>query len=81
MTEKMFGPRSEIYEWPAQREGNGSSRLWSREINGTPYSFTAVLMPNGERRYVVSKFNGYVGGPKFACAWDQIHFITIKPGE
>jgi hypothetical protein len=59
----------------------GMSRHWQRELGGKLYSFTAVIMPDGERRYVARRFNGYVGGPKFGCAWDQCFSVTIPPAE
>lgn len=71
------GPRSKIMEYAALRPGHGTSRTWTRVIYGTLYSFTAVTMPNGERRYSVSKYNSYVGGTSYDCAWDRVHFITV----
>jgi hypothetical protein len=75
-----IGQRSTIQELQPSREGNGSTRRWTREINGHLYSFTAVLMPSGERRYAVDVFNGYAGGPSWGCAWDRVHFVTV-PAE
>jgi hypothetical protein len=80
--------RSEIYVTEPLREGNGTSRLWSRTIAGVAYSFTAVTMPDGERRYFVSRYNGYRDdgtewgrtiGMQFGCAWTPVHSIIVKP--
>jgi hypothetical protein len=70
--------RSQITEHAADRPGNGASRTWSRTIGGQAYSFTAVTMPSGERRYFASRFNGYPGGARFACAWDQAAEMTFR---
>lgn len=63
---------------------------YRRTINGTPYAFTFVMMPNGERRHIVSKYNGYLresidkgyatleNALRFGCAWSQVHSITVK---
>lgn len=72
-----IGPRSAITTTGPSRPGNGTSQSWAREINGTMHTFTAVTMPDGERRYFVSRFNGYAGGPAFACAWTRTHAITV----
>jgi hypothetical protein len=71
--------RSAVYVMEPRMEGFGTSRLWQRTIQGRLYSFTAVLMPNGERRYFASRFNGYSGGPAFACAWDPCFEHTVPP--
>lgn len=70
--------RSAITEHEGAREGDGTSRTWSRVIQGTLYSFTAVTMPSGERRYFASRFNGYPGGPQFGCAWDRASETTFR---
>jgi hypothetical protein len=75
----MFGPRSAVIDHEPIGQGFGSYRTWSRTIGQNRYSFTLVTMPNGEIRYAVRKFNSYVGGPGFDCAWDRVHFFTIKP--
>lgn len=80
------GPRSEVVEHAPLREGNGSTRTWSRTLRGVPYRFTAVLMPNGERRYVVRRYNGHDDGTpegvrtgmRFDCAWSPVAFWTVK---
>lgn len=79
LTTRIATPRevSSYFDDNARNPGNGVSYYYSRVINGTPYAFTFVLMPNGERRHAVSRYNGYVGGPKFACAWDRVKFITV----
>lgn len=73
------------------KNGNGTSYSYSRTINGTPYSFTFVLMPNGERRHFVSRYNGYLAESiakgyatlesalSFDCAWSQVHAIIVPP--
>jgi hypothetical protein len=70
--------RSKITEHAPYHAGDGTSRTWSRTIQGVLYSFTAVAMPSGERRYFASRFNGYSGGPRFACAWDQAAEMTFR---
>jgi len=67
----------ELSEWEVA-QGCGTSRYWSRTIRGIQYSFTAVLMPNGERRYFARRFNGYAGGPRFACAWTPCFSYTVR---
>lgn len=65
--------------------GQGTTFEYRREINGTPYDFTFVVMPDGERRYFVHRYNGYLQdlnraqGMKFACAWTQVHAIIVPP--
>lgn len=73
-----FGLRSEVRYTPPTRSGLGDSRRWRREINGQLYSFTVVRMPNGDVRLIVSKFNGYCGGPSWGCAWDLHRWYTLK---
>jgi hypothetical protein len=82
------GPRSSITEHAPTREGNGSTRTWTRTLRGVPHSFTAVTMPNGERRYAVSRYNGYGddgteagrrSGMRFGCAWSVVAFWTVRP--
>lgn len=77
-----ISPRTPIITTEPAREGNGTCRRWSRTINGRPYSFNAVTMPNGERRYFVSRYNGYLsdadglptpGATKWGCAWSPAH--------
>lgn len=86
MLETMSIGKSSIIH--TSENSNGSvTRRWTREINGTPFSFTVVNMPDGELRLIVKYYNGYgedteVGrevGMKFSCAWDQYKWITIKP--
>jgi hypothetical protein len=69
--------RSKVTEQGPEHEGFGTSRSWSRTIQGIRYSFTAVTMPSGERRYFASRFNGYPGGARFACAWDRAAEMTF----
>ena len=59
-------------------EDHGTSRRWMRVIRGRLYSFTAVLMPDGERRYFVNRFDGT--DQRFDCEWThEILAWTIKP--
>jgi hypothetical protein len=75
------GPRTRhIRVWRGSRpERYGMTRSWQRELGGKLYSFSAVIMPDGERRYFANRFNGYVGGPLFGCAWDRCFEATV-PG-
>ncbi|HZZ17166.1 MAG TPA: hypothetical protein VFE08_14525 [Candidatus Sulfotelmatobacter sp.] len=70
--------RSQITYTPGH-ELFGDSKRWTRTIRGKQYRFNAVLMPDGERRYFASVFNGYAGGPRFACAWTPVLKWIIKP--
>lgn len=67
------------FEWPPNQSGHGTARRWRREIQGTWYTFTAVLMPDGERRYFANRFNGYAGGMNYACAWTPVLEWIFKP--
>jgi hypothetical protein len=71
--------RGQIFRDIPEDPNHGESRIWRRVIQGKQYSFTAVTMPSGELRYFVSRFNGYAGGPRFACAWDRVLEWTFKP--
>jgi hypothetical protein len=82
------GSRGEIHTSLPDRPGNGTSRTWARTIGGARFTFTAVAMPDGERRYFVSRYNGYgdrgtpasrENGMRFGCAWSRVHAITIRP--
>jgi hypothetical protein len=73
------GERGTVHTTQPSQPGFGTSRTWSRQIAGTLYSFTVVTMPDGEVRWFASRFNGYVGGPSFACAWDQVSARTFRP--
>jgi hypothetical protein len=81
----MIGIRSDVHYWSspgeigAGRLGNAESWQWTRHIGENLYGFTLVNMPDGELRYVVRRFNGYIGGPRFACAWDHVKLIVIRP--
>jgi len=83
-------PRTPVVttEPPPWAQGHGTCRRWSRTINGRPYSFNAVTMPNGERRYFVERYNGYLSGPDglptpgataWGCAWSPAHewIVTV----
>lgn len=82
-------PAREVTVRMSPREGHGTSYVWSRTFNGVPFWFTFVVMPNGERRYWVTRYNGYGDdgtpegraiGRKFGCAWSPVHNITVKAG-
>lgn len=60
------------------REGDGFSVTWQRTVAGTDYAFNLVTMPGGEKRVFASRFNGYPGGERFACAWDQAAEFTFR---
>lgn len=74
----LTGERSEVTEHYATRTGNGHSRSWGRTIGGKQYSFTAVLMPNGERRYAASRLDG--PDARFACYWHRVGAWTVPGG-
>lgn len=87
---RMIGPRSDGYISEPTREGNGTGYHYSRTIYGVRYGFTAVSMPNGERRYFVTRYNGYgddgtewgrSSGMRFGCAWTPVHSITRYPDK
>lgn len=59
--------RSEVTEHAPNMPGHGSSRRWTRTIAGKLYSFNAVLMPNGERRYFARVLKG--NDARFDCNW------------
>jgi hypothetical protein len=82
------GPRSTITDHQPNRPGNGSSRTWSRVLRGVPHRFTAVTMPDGERRYFADRYNGYgddgtdrgrESGMRFGCAWSRVASWIIPP--
>lgn len=72
------GPRSVVHLRTPDREGNGVSRSWTRTIDGQTYAFTVVTMSSGEIRWFVDRFNGYPGGPTFACAWSPGREWTFR---
>lgn len=83
-----IGVRGPVHESEPDRPDNGKARRWRRTINGTPYGFTVVNMPDGELRLIVRKYNGYgddgteegrARGMRFGCAWSQVHWITLRP--
>jgi hypothetical protein len=59
--------------------GNGSSRRWTRLIRGRRYSFTAILMPDGERRYSASRLDG--NDARFASAWTRVLWWTFPASK
>lgn len=71
------GPRSAVRVTEPNRPGNGTSRQWTRTLSGKRYGFTAVLMPSGERRYSVSRFDGPHGAPNFDYYWTRLHYIVV----
>lgn len=78
----FIGPRSELTsQVPGPRGGADSIVSWTRNIGNKPYSFERITMRNGEVRFSVSRYNGYVGGTAWGCAWDRAHFITIPDGD
>lgn len=91
LAEQTTGPRSEVrsHVEPADvRHPSGpvTVRSWTRVIGGVQHSFRAIEMPNGERRYVANRYNGYgddgteagrTSGMRFGCAWSQIAFWTV----
>jgi hypothetical protein len=91
LTVAGIGRRTRLYISPPEKPGRGTSIHWRREIFGVPHSFTLVVMPNGELRYAVCRYNGYLydlikvgmttwgAALQFACAWDQTHFIIVPP--
>jgi len=77
----LTGSRSTVAEGALVGRHGAASVFWKRVIDGTMYRFERVIMPDGERRYIAYRFNGYAGGPRFGCAWEQAHFITVKAGS
>ncbi|MET0418344.1 MAG: hypothetical protein ABW022_20220 [Actinoplanes sp.] len=87
------GPRGDVHTRGPLRPGNGSSMHWRRTIRGVAYSFTLIVMPDGEIRWGAQRYNGYrsapVGGAtreatiassmRFGCAWQPVHFGRIRP--
>lgn len=63
--------RSDVINHEPLKLGFGSSRTWQRTINGRRYSFNAVLMPSGERRYFASQLENGADG-RFACYWHPV---------
>ncbi|MFE7796980.1 hypothetical protein [Nocardia sp. NPDC057440] len=77
-----FGPRGTITHQPAPMAGHGSTRSWTRRLNGKLFSFIAILMPNGERRYSVARYDGparLLETGAFANDWTRLHFIVVQP--
>lgn len=78
MIERPREPRKVQITSRAWQSGFGMSRTWQRDLGGELYSFTAVIMPNGERRYFADRFNGNVSGPEYGCAWTPCFEATIS---
>ena len=73
-------PRTAIATRGPNRPGNGTSRMWTRVILGKLYSFTAVIMPDGERRYFANRFDGT--DSRFDCEWTHdVLAWTIPAGR
>lgn len=70
--------RSPVVHTPGTN-GHGDTRRWTRLIDGAWFAFTVVTMPDGEIRWVVTRYNGYVGGPQFGCAWSPHRQWTFRP--
>ena len=72
--------RSEITHHEPHQTGHGSSRTWQRTILGKQYSFNAVLMPNGERRYFAHQLEPGKDdlAARFACYWHPVISWIIK---
>lgn len=82
--------RSGVVIFTPTREGQGTSYHWRRTIGGIPYSFQFVMMPNGERRHFIRKYNGYCAESvasglmdlakvlRFDCAWSPVHSLTVR---
>lgn len=80
-----IGPRSEVHTSTPDRPGHGTSQTWTRQINGTPYSFTRVVFLSGpiagEIRWTVSRLTGDTSGPIFGHQWKPAHsYITFHQG-
>jgi hypothetical protein len=71
--------RTEKQVWVPTEPGRGTSTVWRLNVCGVPYIFTEIKMPDGEWRMSVYKYNGYRGGPKFACAWTRVHQWIVPP--
>lgn len=75
--------RSPVTHHEPLKPGFGSSRTWQRIIGGKRYSFTAILMPSGERRYAASRLDipDRAMNPEtcaqFACYWHRVGFWTV----
>lgn len=86
MTRLHIGPRSEVHTSEPDRPGNGTTQTWTREINGTRFSFTRVvfLFPSpiaGEIRWSVSRLTGDTSGRIFGHQWKRTHsYITFNRG-
>jgi hypothetical protein len=84
------GERSNVYTMNPTRPGFGTSRHWARDIGGWRYSFTLVVMPDGEIRWSVSRYdtplNEYCGlseqrRMQFGCYWHPYRDWTFTVGE
>lgn len=73
--------RGQVHTVAPSTPHHGTARMWRRTIRGTAYQFTVVNMPNGEVRWFVSRFNGYIGGPSFGCAWTPVRKWTFRPTD
>lgn len=79
---KHVGPRVKFPTREPKEEGYGTSHGWVRVVYGWPYHFNFVVMPDGEKRLFVSKYNGYIGGVRFGCAWSPVRsYVYPVSGE
>jgi hypothetical protein len=67
----VTGARSAITA--SDQPGNGTFRSWTRTIGGRTYAFTAVLIPDGERRYVARKLTAGQD-PQLGRSWRHAGF-------
>lgn len=71
-----IGSRGQVFiRPPISRKDttSGTARVWGRTINGHQYSFTATLMPTGERRYRVAR--------RERDGWVTVHSLTLNKGD
>lgn len=85
-----IGPRSEVTDASGLFHGV-TAVYWTRQINGVPYAFRRIAMPDGEIRFSVQRYNGYgdragdaspaarASAMRFACAWSPAHFLRARP--
>lgn len=79
MTKHTTEPRSAVLVLGPLREGNGTAYMWTRRLIGKLYSFHMVIMPDGELRYEVRRYDGpthLLETGTFDCDWTRLHFLT-----
>lgn len=66
--------RSDVIDHPSPKPHHGTSRTWQRTIAGRRYSFNAVLMPSGERRYFARQLEAGRDdhAALFSCYWHPV---------